>query len=46
MSSVDNAQSGLAVVRRRTVSVRRLVLDLIVSLRPDAEQKKIHLCGA
>lgn len=43
MSSVDNAQSGKAVVRRRTVSVRRLVLDIVAMLREEAEQKKITL---
>jgi signal transduction histidine kinase len=43
ISSVDNVQTGLAVVRRRTVSVRRLVLDIVDSLRPEAEKKKINL---
>jgi signal transduction histidine kinase len=43
MSSVDNAQSGMAVVRRRTVSVRRLVFDIVAMLREEAEQKKITL---
>ena len=43
MSSVDNAQSGMAVVHRRTVSVRRLVLDIVALLRLEAEQKKITL---
>jgi signal transduction histidine kinase len=43
MSSVDNAQSGMAVVRRRTVSVRRLVLDIVAMLHDEAEQKKITL---
>jgi signal transduction histidine kinase len=43
MSSVDNAQSGMAVVRRRTVSVRRLILDIVALMREEAEQKKITL---
>jgi signal transduction histidine kinase len=43
MSSVDNVQSGMAVVRRRTVSVRRLMLDIVALLRSEAEQKKIIL---
>jgi signal transduction histidine kinase len=43
MASVDNVQSGMAVVRRRTVSVRRLVLDLVAQLRSQAEAKKITL---
>jgi signal transduction histidine kinase len=43
MSSVDNAQSGMAVLRRRTVSVRRLVLDIVAMMREEAEQKKITL---
>ena len=43
MSSVDNAQNGMAVVRRRTVSVRRLVLDIVAMLHDEAEQKKIAL---
>jgi signal transduction histidine kinase len=40
MSSVDNVQSGTAVVRRRTVSVRRIVLDIVAQLHSEAEQKK------
>jgi signal transduction histidine kinase len=43
MSSVDNVQTGMAVLRRRTVSVRRLVLDIVAMLRAGAEQKKITL---
>jgi signal transduction histidine kinase len=43
MASVDNFQSGMAVVRRRTVSVRRMVLDIVAQLRDEAEQKKIIL---
>jgi signal transduction histidine kinase len=43
MSSVDNAQSGTAVVRRRTVSVKRIVVDIVAMLRDEAEQKKITL---
>ena len=43
MSSVDNAQSGTAVVRRRTVSIRRLTMDCVDKLRMEAEQKRIIL---
>jgi len=43
MSSVDNAQSGTAVVRRRTVSIRRQVLDIVANLHDEAEKKKITL---
>jgi len=43
MSSMDNFQSGLAVVRQRSVSVRRLILDTIVSYRQDAEAKKVSI---
>ena len=43
MSSVDNFQSGMAVVRQRSVSVRRLILDAVVSYRQDVEAKKISL---
>jgi signal transduction histidine kinase len=43
MSSMDNFQSGMAVVRQRSVSVRRLILDTIVSYRQDAEAKKVAI---
>lgn len=43
MSSMDNFQSGLAVVRQRSVSVRRLILDTIVSYRQDAEAKDVSI---
>jgi signal transduction histidine kinase len=43
MSSVDNAQTGMAVLRQRTVSVRRLVLDIVAALREEAELKKVTL---
>lgn len=43
MSSMDNFQSGLAVVRQRSVSVRRLILDTIVTYRQDAEAKKVAI---
>jgi len=43
MSSVDNAQSGTAVVRRRTVSIRRLAVDIVAMVREEADQKKINL---
>jgi signal transduction histidine kinase len=43
MSSVDNAQTGTAVVRPRTVSIRRIVLDIIAELRDEARKKDITL---
>lgn len=43
MSSMDNFQSGMAVVRQRTVSVRRLILDAVVAYRSEAEDKKITI---
>lgn len=43
MSSMDNFQSGLAVVRQRSVSVRRLILDTIVTYRQDAEAKDVSI---
>jgi len=43
MSSMDNFQNGMSVVRQRTVSVRRLILDSIVSYHKEAEAKNITL---
>jgi len=43
MSSMDNFQSGMAVVRQRSVSVRRLILDTVVSYRKEAEAKKVSI---
>lgn len=43
MSSMDNFQSGLAVVRQRSVSVRRLILDTIISSRQDAEARNVTI---
>jgi signal transduction histidine kinase len=43
MSNMDNAETGMSVVRQRTVSVRRLILDAVVTYRQDAEAKKISL---
>jgi signal transduction histidine kinase len=43
MSSMDNFQSGMAVVRQRSISIRRLILDTIVSYRQDAEAKKVSI---
>lgn len=43
MSSMDNFQSGMSVVRQRQVSVRRLILDIVVSYRQDAEAKKVAI---
>ncbi len=42
-SSVNNAQTGTAVVRRKTVSVRRLVLEIVETLRVEAKKKNISL---
>lgn len=43
MANMDNFQSGMSVVRQRSVSVRRLILDTIVGYRQDAEAKKIKI---
>jgi signal transduction histidine kinase len=43
MTSVDNAQSGLSVVRRRTVSIHQLILDIVENFRQEAEEKKVIL---
>ncbi len=43
MSNMDNFQSGMSVVRQRTVSIRRLILDTIVTYRKDAEAKNVKL---
>jgi signal transduction histidine kinase len=43
MSSMDNFQNGVSVVRQRSVSVRRLLLDTIVSYRQDAEARKVSI---
>ncbi len=43
MSNVDNFQSGMAVVRRRTVSIRRLILDTVAEYTPEAKKKNIAL---
>lgn len=43
MSSMDNFQSGLAVVRQRSISVRRLILDTIVAYRQDAEARNVTI---
>src|SRR5688572_5518441 len=43
MSSVDNFQTGMSVVRQRSVSVRRLILDAIAVYQQEAESKNITL---
>src|SRR5258707_6623248 len=43
MSSMDNFQSGMSVVRQHSVSVRRIILDTIVSYRQDAEAKNVSI---
>jgi signal transduction histidine kinase len=43
MSNVDNFQSGMAVVRRRTVSVRRLIEDIVQSFDGEAKEKLVSL---
>jgi len=43
MSVVDNAQSGMAMVRSQRVSVRQLVLDTVKNLSAEAEKKNIYL---
>jgi len=43
MTRVHNIQSGVASVRRRTVSVRKLVLDALAAVRKEAESKGITL---
>jgi len=43
MTSVSNFESGQALVRRRTVSVRKLVLDALAVVRKEAETKGITL---
>ncbi len=43
MTSVSNFESGQALVRRRTVSVRKLVLDALAVVRKEAEAKSVTL---
>ncbi len=43
MTSAANVQSGMAVVRRRTVSVRRLVEDVVREHMPEAGEKQVNL---
>jgi signal transduction histidine kinase len=43
MSSMDGAETGMSVVRQRTVSIRRLILDAVVTYRQDVETKKLSL---
>lgn len=41
MAVVDNFQTGMALVRRRTVSVRDLITGALTSLHKEAEEKQI-----
>jgi signal transduction histidine kinase len=43
MTRVHNIQSGVALVRRRTVSVRKLILDALALTRKEAEAKGVTL---
>lgn len=43
MTRVHNIQSGVASVRRRTVSVRKLILDALAAVRKEAEAKGVTL---
>lgn len=43
MTRVHNIQSGVASVRRRTVSVRKLILDALAAVRKEAETKGVTL---
>lgn len=43
MTRVHNIQSGVALVRRRTVSVRKLILDALALIRKEAEAKGVTL---
>jgi len=43
MTRVHNIQSGVASVRRRTVSVRKLILDALAAVRSEAESKGVTL---
>ncbi|MCS6993295.1 MAG: ATP-binding protein [Anaerolineales bacterium] len=43
MTRLHNVQSGVASVRRRTVSVRKLILDSLAAVRKDAESKGVTL---
>lgn len=43
MTRVHNIQSGVASVRRRTVSVRKIILDALAAVRKEAESKGVTL---
>jgi signal transduction histidine kinase len=43
MTNADNFQSGTAVVRRRSVSVKRIIKDVIDLNREAAQEKKINI---
>ena len=43
MTRVHNIQSGVASVRRRTVSVRKIILDALAAIRKEAETKGVTL---
>ncbi len=43
MTNADNFQSGMAVVRRRTVSAKRIIKDVIAQNQQEAQEKNIQL---
>lgn len=43
MTRVHNIESGVALVRRRAVSVRKIILDALAAVRKDAETKGVTL---
>lgn len=43
MTRVHNIESGVALVRRRAVSVRKIILDTLAAVRKDAETKGVTL---
>ncbi len=43
MTNADNAQSGTALVRRRSVSLKKLIQELMTTFVEDAKQKNIAL---
>jgi signal transduction histidine kinase len=43
MTSVDNAQTGTAVLRSRTVSVRKIIEETTEKCHPEARLKKLHV---
>jgi signal transduction histidine kinase len=41
MTNMDNFQSGMAVVRRRSISVRRIIQETLENVRAEAAAKKL-----